>query len=40
MQHMMKSWDNIMPLSYAILITQIMHVYGLDLSNDTRIMIG
>jgi len=39
MQYMMKCWDNNMPLSYDILITQIMQVYGLDLSNDATIML-
>jgi len=40
MQHMIKCWDNNMPLSYDIMITRIMQVYGLDLSNDATIMLG
>ena len=39
MQDMMKCRDNNMPLLYAILITRIMQVYGLDLSNDVAIML-
>jgi len=40
MQHIMKCHDNSLPLPYGILITRIMQVYGLDLSNDATIMIG
>jgi len=40
MQHIIKYWDNNMPLSYGILITRILQVYGFDLSNEQAIMIG
>jgi len=39
MQHMMKCRDNNMSLPYDILITRIMQMYDLDLSNDAVIML-
>jgi len=39
MQHINKSWDNNMPLPYAILIRRILQVYDFDLSNEQAIML-
>ncbi|ESW13068.1 hypothetical protein PHAVU_008G165300 [Phaseolus vulgaris] len=40
MQHIIKCRDNKMSLPYANLITRILQVYGFDLSNEQKIMLG